>query len=182
MASMDDVEIRETVESILGQRIRVLDVEKTTTSRNEETLLINGTPVPLTGAAGDVIRQALLRGVAPPSDVLNQLLVSAGIWRAPVRLHTTLTTNTTTLNKDVVVVRRHGVVVDERVKETRHQDSVRKTSTELWRLAAAGGFRPDDDDVTPEAPPPPMTSPGEATPLATPLATPIDDVSPPPPD
>lgn len=132
MSSMDDVEIRETCESILGASCRVLDVEKTTTSTHEETLLINGTAVPLVGDAGDVIRTALLNGVAPPPDVLAQLLIGAGIWTAPLTVHTTLTTNKTTLNKDTVEVTRRGVVVDQRVTETRHEDRIHKTSTELW--------------------------------------------------
>lgn len=132
MASMDDVEIRETCESILGASCRVLDVEKTTSTTNEETLLINGTAVPLIGDAGDVIRTALLNGVAPPADVLAQLLIGAGIWTAPLTVHTTLTTNKTTLNRDTVVVTRRGVVVDERVTETRQEDHLHKTSTEIW--------------------------------------------------
>ena len=135
MASMDDVEIRERCESLLGATCRVLDVEKTTSSSSEETLLINGNVVPLLGDAGDVIRTALLNGVAPPADVLAQLLIGAGVWTAPLAVHTTLTSNKTTLNRDTVVVTRRGVVVDEKVTETRHVDRVHKTSTEVWTPA-----------------------------------------------
>lgn len=136
MATMDDVELRETVESILGPGIRMLDVEKKTSYKSEEVLLINGVAVPLVGADGDVIRQALLSGQVPPSDVLNSLLISAGIWRHPVRLQTELTVKQTTLNRDAITVSRHGQVVDERLKETKEEDLLRKTSTEIWRAVA----------------------------------------------
>jgi hypothetical protein len=135
---MDDVELRETVESILGQGIRMLDVEKKTTYKSEEVLLINGVAVPLVGADGDIIRQALLSGQVPPSDVLNSLLISAGIWRHPVRLQTELTVKQTTLNRDAITVSRNGRVVDERLKETKEEDLLRKTSTEVWRAVQGG--------------------------------------------
>ena len=137
MATMDDVELRETVESILGQGIRLLDVEKKTSYKSEEVLLINGVAVPLVGADGDIIRQALLSGKVPPSDVLNSLLISAGIWRHPVRLQTELTVKQTTLNRDAITVSRNGRVVDERLKETKEEDLLHKTSTEVWRAVAA---------------------------------------------
>ena len=152
MATMDDVELRETVESILGKGIRMLDVEKKTTYKSEEVLLINGVAVPLVGADGDVIRQALLSGQVPPSDVLNSLLISAGIWRHPVRLQTELTVKQTTLNRDAITVSRNGHVVDERLKETKEEDLLHKTSTEVWRAVsgpdpATKVFQPDPSPV-----------------------------------
>ena len=155
MASMDDVELRETVESILGQGIRMLDVEKKTTYKSEEVLLINGVAVPLVGADGDVIRQALLSGQVPPSDVLNSLLISAGIWRHPVRLQTELTVKQTTLNRDAITVSRNGKVVDERLKETKEEDLLHKTSTEVWRAVA-----PPDSPATKVFQPATTPSPG----------------------
>ncbi len=157
MASMDDVELRETVESILGQGIRMLDVEKKTTYKSEEVLLINGVAVPLVGADGDIIRQALLSGQVPPSDVLNSLLISAGIWRHPVRLQTELTVKHTTLNRDAITVSRNGRVVDERLKETKEEDLLHKTSTEVWRAVSGPDpttkvFQPDPSPVPPTPP------------------------------
>ena len=168
---MDDVELRETVESILGQGIRLLDVEKKTTFKSEEVLLINGTAVPLVGAEGDVIRQALLNGQVPPSDVLNSLLIAAGIWRHPVRLQTELTVKQTTLNRDTISVSRQGRVVDERLKETKEEDLLRKSSTEVWRAvtppSTAGptlvmDFKPIPTPPPP-TPPPPQQNPEKGT-------------------
>lgn len=130
---MDDVELRETVESILGQGIKLLDVQKTTSFKSEEVLLINGVPVPLVGAEGDAVRQALLNGQVPPSEIVNSLLVSAGIWRHPVRVHAEVTVKSTTLSRDAISVSRNGRLVEERCKETREEDLVHKTSTEIWR-------------------------------------------------
>lgn len=167
MASMDDVELQEKVESILGQGIRMLDVEKKTTYKSEEVLLINGVAVPLVGADGDIIRQALLSGQVPPSDVLNSLLISAGIWRHPVRLQTELTVKQTTLNRDAITVSRNGRVVDERLKETKEEDLLRKTSTEVWRAVAGPDSTTDKhnlfqpDPRAPSIPPEPTPTPKE---------------------
>ena len=129
----EDAELRETVEGILGQGIKLVDVQKTTSYKSEEVLIINGRTVPLVGPEGDVIRQALLTGQVPPSDVLNALLISAGILSHPVRLETELTVKQTTLNRDAIQVSRNGCVVDERFKETKEEDLLHKTSTEIWR-------------------------------------------------
>lgn len=129
----EDAELKETVESILGPGIRLLDVEKTTTVKSEETLLINGQAVPLIGPEGEIIKNALLAGQIPPSEILNALLISAGILAGPVRLETELTVKSTTLNRDAIQVSRHGTVVDERFKETKEEDCLKKTSTEIWR-------------------------------------------------
>lgn len=183
---MDDVELRETVESILGQGIRLLDVEKKTSFKSEEVLLINGTAVPLVGAEGDVIRQALLNGQVPPSDVLNSLLIAAGIWRHPVRLQTELTVKQTTLNRDTISVSRQGRVVDERLKETKEEDLLRKSSTEVWRAvtppSTAGptlvmDFKPVSTPPPPPTPPPPQQKPEKGNNIrCDPEAKIVDDV------
>ena len=165
---MDDVELRETVESILGQGIRMLDVEKKTTYKSEEVLLINGVAVPLVGADGDVIRQALLSGQVPPSDVLNSLLISAGIWRHPVRLQTELTVKQTTLNRDAITVSRNGRVVDERLKETKEEDLLRKTSTEVWRAVAGPDSTTDKKNLFQPDPRASSTPPTSSEPTPTP--------------
>ena len=78
---MDDHEIQSTVESILGPGVKVVDCEKKSTMREEEVLLINGVPIPLEGPDGVAIREAMITGQVPPCDLLNQILVKAGILR-----------------------------------------------------------------------------------------------------
>lgn len=78
---MDDHEIQSTVESILGPGVKVVDCEKKSCVREEEVLLINGVPIPLEGPDGVAIREAMITGQVPPCDLLNQILVKAGILR-----------------------------------------------------------------------------------------------------
>lgn len=59
---MEDHEIQETVESILGKGAKVIDCEKRSCIREEEVLLVNGCPVSLDGDTGMAIRNALLQG------------------------------------------------------------------------------------------------------------------------
>jgi hypothetical protein len=59
---MEDHEIQETVESILGKGAKVIDCEKRSCIREEEVLLVNGCPVSLDGDTGNAIRTALLQG------------------------------------------------------------------------------------------------------------------------
>lgn len=78
---MDDHEIQSTVESILGPGVKVVDCEKKSSVQEEEVLLINGVPIALEGPDGIAIREAMLTGQIPPCDLLNQILVRAGILR-----------------------------------------------------------------------------------------------------
>lgn len=81
LRNMDDSEIQSTVESILGPGVKVIDCEKKNCIREEEVLLINGVPIALEGPDGVAIREAMITGQIPPCDLLNQILVRAGILR-----------------------------------------------------------------------------------------------------
>lgn len=72
---MDDPEIQETVEAILGKGAKVIDCEKKSSIREEEVLFINGIPVALEGRDGMAIKEALITGQVPPCDLLNKLLI-----------------------------------------------------------------------------------------------------------
>lgn len=72
---MDDPEIQETVEAILGKGAKVVDCEKKSSIREEEVLYINGIPVQLEGRDGIAIKEALMTGQVPPCDLLNKLLI-----------------------------------------------------------------------------------------------------------
>uniref|UniRef100_A0A6M2DLT5 Putative guanine nucleotide exchange factor n=1 Tax=Xenopsylla cheopis TaxID=163159 RepID=A0A6M2DLT5_XENCH len=128
---MDD-EIQETVESILGKGVKVVDCEKKSSIREEEVLLINGCPVTLEGEDGAAIKQAMLTGQVPPCDLLNQILVRAGILRAPVRLETSLSVKSSVVTREEVTVARGGQVVDERSRETKEDNYYTSSSSEVW--------------------------------------------------
>ncbi|XP_069683161.1 uncharacterized protein [Periplaneta americana] len=128
---MDD-EIQETVESILGKGVKVVDCEKKSCVREEEILLVNGCPIALEGEDGAAIRDALLHGTVPHCDLLNQILIRAGILRAPVRLETSLSVKSSVVTREEVTVARGGQVVDERSRETKEDNYYTSHTSEVW--------------------------------------------------
>lgn len=129
---MDDPEIQETVESILGKGAKVVDCEKKSSIKEEEVLYINGVPVTLEGQDGLAIKEALITGQIPPCDLLNTLLIKTGILKAPVKLDTSLSVKTTTVTKEEVQVSRAGKVVDERSREVKEQNFYSSAMTEVF--------------------------------------------------
>lgn len=129
---MDDSEIQETVESILGKGVKVVDCEKKSCVKEEEVLLVNGCPIKLEGEDGAAIREALLNGTVPHCDLLNQILVRAGILKAPVRLETSLSVKSSVVTREEVSVSRGGQVVDERSRETKEDNFYTSTTSEVW--------------------------------------------------
>lgn len=127
-----DEEIQETVESILGKGVKVVDCEKKSCVKEEEVLLVNGCPIKLEGEDGAAIREALLHGTVPHCDLLNQILVRAGILRAPVRLETSLSVKSSIVTREEVTVARGGQVVDERSRETKENNFYTSTTSEIW--------------------------------------------------
>ncbi|XP_018331887.1 ras-GEF domain-containing family member 1B isoform X2 [Agrilus planipennis] len=129
---MDDPEIQETVEQILGKRAKVVDCEKKSSIKEEEVLLINGIPVTLEGRDGRAIKQALITGQVPPCDLLNTLLIKTGILKAPVKLDTSLSIKSTTVTKEEVTVSRDGKIVDERSRETKEHNFYTSAISEIY--------------------------------------------------
>lgn len=129
---MDDPEIQETVESILGKGVKVVDCEKKSSIREEEVLFINGMPVTLEGRDGRAIKQALITGQVPPCDLLNTLLIKTGILKAPVKLDTSLSVKSTTVTKEEVVVSRDGKIVDERSREVKEHNHYTSAVSEVY--------------------------------------------------
>ncbi|XP_076263599.1 ras-GEF domain-containing family member 1B-like isoform X2 [Rhynchophorus ferrugineus] len=129
---MDDPEIQETVESILGKGVKVVDCEKKSSIKEEEVLFINGIPVTLEGRDGIAIKEALITGQVPPCDLLNKLLINSGILKAPVKLDTSLSVKSTTVIKEEVTVSRDGKIIDERSRETKDQSYYTSAMTEVF--------------------------------------------------
>ncbi|XP_031356877.1 ras-GEF domain-containing family member 1B-like isoform X2 [Photinus pyralis] len=129
---MDDPEIKETVEQILGKGAKVVDCEKKSSIKEEEILLINGVPVTLEGRDGRAIKEALITGQVPPCDLLNTLLIKTGILKAPVKLDTSLSVKSTTVTKEEVTVSRAGKIVDERSRETKEHNFFTSAISEVY--------------------------------------------------
>ncbi|XP_011499976.1 PREDICTED: uncharacterized protein LOC105363872 [Ceratosolen solmsi marchali] len=129
---MDDNEIQSTVESILGPDVKIIDCEKKSCVKEEEVLLINGVPITLDEPDGIAIREAMITGQVPPCDLLNRILIRAGIQRVPVRLETSLNVKSSVVTKEEVTVARDGKIVDERSRETKENNSYSSTTSEIW--------------------------------------------------
>jgi hypothetical protein len=134
LQAMNDLEIQEKVESLAGKGTRVLDCEKSTSFQTEEVLLVNGFPVPLAGEEGARIKAALLSGQVPPGDLLNEILIRAGILKNPVELEATVNVKTTTKTTEVMTLRdKNGLLLDERMKEVEEDNEFSSTSKEVWK-------------------------------------------------
>lgn len=156
---MDD-EIQETVESILGKGVKVVDCEKTSCVKEEEVLLVNGCPIKLDGEEGAAIKQALLHGAVPHCDLLNQILVRAGILRAPVRLETSLSVKSSVVTREEVTVARGGKVLDERSRETKEDNYYTSSTSEVWEPISSASTTASASTSTSSEPPPAPPSDG----------------------
>lgn len=83
LTSSEVKHVQNVVHELLGPDQEVVDVQKTVTVREEEVIMVNGTPIALEGQEGEAIRSCLLRGTMPTQDLLNHLLAKAGLIMAP---------------------------------------------------------------------------------------------------
>ena len=51
-----------------------------------QVLLVNGTPITLEGEEGEAIKDCLLRGAIPNQDLINHLLIKAGLLMKPMKV------------------------------------------------------------------------------------------------
>jgi hypothetical protein len=73
------------VQEFLGPDRKIIGVDKKVTIRETEVIMVNGTPIALEGEEGEAIKECLLRGSMPAQDLLNHLLLKAGLLVAPKR-------------------------------------------------------------------------------------------------
>jgi hypothetical protein len=127
-----DEEILKTVEAVLGKDVEIVDCQKTKSVQEEETLLINGKVVKLEGKDGAAIRKALMTGQVPPCDLLNQILLRAGILRQAVKLETELSVKSSLTTTEEIRVARNGLILDERSLETKEDNFYTSNCSEIW--------------------------------------------------
>jgi hypothetical protein len=134
MPPLDDEEIKMKIEAVTGKEVKVLECEKKVTGEREEKLLINGFPVALQGDEGSHVKEALMAGLVPPIELLNNILMRAGVCKNPVELETVLSVKSTTRTKELVTIRdSNGTLLDERGKEVEEDDEIQSTHTEVWK-------------------------------------------------
>ncbi|CAG7716820.1 unnamed protein product [Allacma fusca] len=130
---MNELQIQEKVEDLAGKSAKILDCEQNTMSQMEEVLLVNGIPISLAGEEGAKIKEALILGEVPPCDLVNNMLIRAGIETNPVELETTVNVKSSikTLEHSTFLD-CNGVLVDEKMKEKEDEDEFRKVNVEIW--------------------------------------------------
>jgi hypothetical protein len=129
---MMDEEILKTVEAVLGKDIEIVDCQKTKTVQEEEILFINGKPVKLEGSDAAAIKKAMLTGEIPPCDLLNQLLIRAGILRQPVQLETSLSVKSSLTTTEEIRVARNGKLLNEHSCQTKEDNYYSSICNEVW--------------------------------------------------
>lgn len=66
-------------QEMLGPDRKVVSIDKKVIVHEHEVIMVNGTPIVLEGEEGEAIKECLLRGSMPPQDLLNHLLLKAGL-------------------------------------------------------------------------------------------------------
>lgn len=127
-----DEEIKKTIESVLGKDIEIVESQQTRSVEEEEVLLINGFPVKLEGSEAASIRNALKTGKIPSCDLLNRILMNAGILRQPVRLETSLSVKSSLITTEEIRVAKNGSVLEDRILETKEDNLYESSCSEVW--------------------------------------------------
>lgn len=130
----EDEELLNTVRSMLGANVEIVDCEKTSTVHEEEVILINGIPIKLDGNNGAAVKKALITGEMPSCDLLNEILFQAGVLRQPIHLETSLSVKSSQVTTEEVIVARGGRIIDERLTETQENNEYTSNCQEIWEL------------------------------------------------
>ena len=144
------------VHDMLGPDQQLLSVEKNVVVREEEVLLVNGTPIALEGEEGVAIKECLLKGAIPNQDLINHLLIKAGLLIKPVKVSTELTVTNTTTHSENIYLHKNGEILDEKCKEKKETNVYSSAVEEDWlpisdQLTNEAGCVPSSDQLTVEA-------------------------------
>jgi len=120
------------VHQMLGPNQQVISVEKNVSVREEEVLLVNGTPITLEGEEGRAIKDCLLRGAIPNQDLINHLLVKAGLLARPVKIQTELNVKNSTTRSENVFLHKNGEILDSNCKERKEYSEYSSQVEEDW--------------------------------------------------
>ena len=74
LSSKEVSKVEQAVHDMLGPDQEIVGVEKKVLVKEEEVIMVNGTPIALEGEEGEAIKQCLLKGAIPNQDLLNHLL------------------------------------------------------------------------------------------------------------
>lgn len=126
-----DEEIKKTIEAVLGRDIEIVDNQQTRSVQEEEVLFINGLPVQLEGSDAISIRDALKTGHIP-NDLINQMLLKAGVICQTVRLETSLSVKSSLITTKEIRIAKNGLVQEDRSMETKEDNLYESSCSEVW--------------------------------------------------
>ena len=115
-------EILNTVHSMFGKNVNIVDCQTNSSIVQEEVLLINGVEIKINGDMtneADAIKNALLDGQIPSVELLNQLLYQAGLAQQPIELETALSVQSSLKTTEDVRVSKKGEILNEKTTETK---------------------------------------------------------------
>lgn len=124
--------IVDNIEAVLGRDVEIVDNQLTRSVQEEEVLLINGIPVKLEGHDETSIRDALKTGQIPSCDLINHILLRAGVLRQPVRLETSLSVKSSLITTTEIKIAKNGLVQEDRSLETKEDNLYESSCTEVW--------------------------------------------------
>ena len=78
--------------------------------------MVNGTPITLEGEEGLAIKDCLLKGSIPNQDLINHLLMKAGLLMKPVKVSTESNVKSSTTHSEKVILHKNGEILDEIAK------------------------------------------------------------------
>lgn len=138
-----DEDIINTVSQMLGAGVQIVDCEQQQTVHEEEVLLVNGVPLSLNCADGEAIRQALLAGEVPACDLLNRLLMRAGVGvirpphqphhQQPVAIESSFRVTSSVTTTEAITIARDGRLLDERLAQTTEDNVYVAECREYWQ-------------------------------------------------
>ena len=79
LTTTEVAKVEQAVHDLLGPDQKIVGVEKKVIVKEEEVIMVNGTPIALEGQEGQDIKECLLRGAIPNQDLLNHLLFKVSL-------------------------------------------------------------------------------------------------------
>jgi hypothetical protein len=136
----------QAVKEMLGPGQEIVSVEKNVCVREEEVLLVNGTPITLEGEEGRAIKDCLLKGSIPNQDLINHLLLKAGLLRQPVKVQTSLNVKSSNTQAENIFLHKNGTILDENCSQRTEVKEYTSKADETWVPAPASNLSSSEDE------------------------------------
>lgn len=129
---MDNPNIQNTVESMLGNNMRIIDCETKTSVKQEELFLINGKPINLDDTENAALKNVFLTGEIPACSVMNDILIRAGILERNVNIETSMTVKSSIVSKEEIQIAEKGTLLKSSVNQSNEENLYSSYTSEIW--------------------------------------------------